>query len=356
MWIFMNTPPVLPCYPSNSQATVDFECQDSGYLAKILVADGTSDVPVGQLVAIMVDSLEAAAAFANISIADLAGGAPAAAAAPAPAPAAATPAAAAPAPAAAARAAPAPSGGRVVASPLAKKLAADAGLPLSAVGGTGPGGRIIAADIREAAAAGVKAAAAPAAAVAAPAAAAPAPAAVVADARGGFVDIPHTSMRRVIAQRLTASKQQVPHYTLTMDVSLDALLGLRAKLNADLPEGSKLSVNDFLVKASALALRKVPEANASWLESGIRSYDYVDVAVAVAIPDGLVTPIVRDADAKGLSAIGSSVKALVEKARAKKLAPSEFQGGTFTISNLGMFGVRQFSAIINPPQVRNQPE
>jgi pyruvate dehydrogenase E2 component (dihydrolipoamide acetyltransferase) len=319
------------------------------------VAGGTSDVPVGQLVAVMVDTKEAVAAFANVTAEQLTGGAPAAAAAaPAPAPAAAAAPAAAPAPAPAAAAAAAPAGSRVVASPLARRLAAEAGVPLAAVAGTGPGGRVIAADIREAKEAGVTAAAA------APAAAAPAPAAAAAgtsyvpDARNGFVDIPHTNMRRVIAQRLTASKQQVPHYTLTMDVSLDALLALRAQLNAELPADGKLSVNDFLVKASALALRKVPEVNASWLESGIRSYNYVDVSVAVALPEGLVTPIVRDADTKGLTAIGASVKGLVGKAREKKLKPEDYQGGTFTISNLGMFGIRQFSAIINPPQVRGR--
>jgi pyruvate dehydrogenase E2 component (dihydrolipoamide acetyltransferase) len=157
-------------------------------------------------------------------------------------------------------------------------------------------------------------------------------------------------MRRVIAQRLSQSKQTVPHYYLTTEVQLDAVLALRAQLNADLPADGKLSVNDFLVKASALACRRVPEVNSSWLETGVRAYDFVDVAVAVAVPDGLVTPIVRDAHAKGLSAISGGVKALVEKARARKLAPEDYQGGTFTVSNLGMFGVRQFSAIINPPQ------
>ena len=296
------------------KATVDFECQDSGYLAKILVPEGTSDVPVGQLVAIMVDSKEALAAFASISAASISAGgaAPAAAAAASPA---AAPAAAAPAPAAAAAPAVAApvAGARVVASPLARRLAGEAGVPISSLAGTGPGGRIVAADVRDAVAAGVKApraAEATAASSAAPAAAAPAPAAAApaaSDARSGFVDVPHSQMRRVIAQRLTASKQTVPHYTLSVDVNLDAMLALRATLNAGLGAEGKLSVNDFFIKASALALRKVPEVNSSWLDSGIRSYHYVDIAVAVAVPDGLITPIIRDADAKGLSAIARCV-------------------------------------------------
>jgi pyruvate dehydrogenase E2 component (dihydrolipoamide acetyltransferase) len=220
------------------------------------------------------------------------------------------------------------------------QLAADAGIPLAALAaqGTGPGGRIIAADVRELQARGGVAASA-----AAPAAGAAAPG-------GEFTDVAHSQMRRVIAQRLTASKQSVPHYYLVADVQLDALLALRSKLNGDLPAESRLSVNDFLIKASALALRKVPEVNSSWLEHAIRAYDYVDISVAVAVPDGLVTPVVRDADAKGLVAIGSTVRSLAERARAKKLKPEDYAGGTFTISNLGMFGVRQFSAIINPPQ------
>lgn len=338
------------------KATVDFEAQDSGYIARILVAAGTADVPVGSLVAIVVDTKEEAAAFAGIPVEALLGGGTAAPAPkPAAAPAAPAPAAPAPKPAAAPAAAPAPassSGSGLAISPLARKLATDAGVPLSALSGagTGPGGRVIAADVREKLAALLAAAQAQAAApapTATAAAAAPAPA-----ARGDYTDIPHTSMRRVIAQRLTASKQTVPHYTLTVDIELEAVLALRAQLNAALPADAKLSVNDFLIKAAALALRKVPEVNSSWLEHGIRAYNYVDVSVAVALPDGggLITPVVKDADAKGLAAISASVRGLVDRAKAKQLKPEEYQGGTFTISNLGMFGIRQFSAIINPPQ------
>jgi pyruvate dehydrogenase E2 component (dihydrolipoamide acetyltransferase) len=219
--------------------------------------------------------------------------------------------------------------------------------------GTGPGGRIIAADVQDAIASGATARAAAAPSVSAPAAAATAaPAAVAAGVppRAGYVDVPHTAMRRVIAHRLTVSKQTVPHYTLTSEINLDALLALRTSLNEGLAADGKLSVNDFIIKASALAMHRVPEMNSSWLDGVIRAYEYVDVGVAVALPEGLITPIVKDADKKGLASISAAVKALVEKARSKKLLPEEYQGGTFTVSNLGMFGVRQFSAIINPPQ------
>lgn len=290
------------------KATVDFECQDSGFLAKILVPGGTADVKVGALVAIMVDSKEQAAAFANIKAEDLlakfSGGAVSAAPA---APAASKPAAA-PAPASVASAAsPAPaaaasgSSGRVVASPYAKKLAAEAGISLSALAGTGPGGRVVAADVKE-----YKPPAAAAAPVAAPVVAQAAPAsaasAAFADARSGFRDVPQSSIRKVIAHRLTQSKQTVPHYYLTSEVCLDQLMVMRSQLNADLKE-DKLSVNDFLIKAAALSCKKVPEVNSAWLGDVIRAYDYVDVSVAVAIPDGLITPIVRDADKKGLAGI-----------------------------------------------------
>lgn len=234
------------------------------------------------------------------------------------------------------------------------------------VRGTGPNGRIVAADIFEFKPAPVStvqaAAPAPVSAISAP---------VPVGDEGYYIDTPHTNMRKVIANRLTASKQNVPHYYLSSDINLDALLELRTRLNNEVGSGNKLSVNDFLIKAAALACKKVPEVNSSWLDHGIRTYDYVDVAVAVAVPDGLITPIVKDAHSKGLSSIGryvvfifslfplcalsniifcSEVKNLVDKAKNKKLKPEEYQGGTFTISNLGMFGISQFSAIINPPQ------
>jgi len=167
---------------------------------------------------------------------------------------------------------------------------------------------------------------------------------------GWYTDIPHTNVRKVIAQRLLQSKQTIPHYYLSVDCSIDEVMKVRAQLNAKLDEKEKLSVNDFIVKASALALRKVPAVNSSWMDTAIRQYNYVDISVAVATPTGLITPIVKDADLKGLLQISSDVKRLAAKAKENKLAPEEFQGGTFTISNLGMFGVKTFSAIINPPQ------
>lgn len=371
------------------KATVDFECQDSGYLAKVLVPAGSADVAVGRIIAIMVETREAVDAFASLPAEALLGDAPAPAAAPAapaaaPAPASKAPAAPAAAPAASSAAAapahaPAHVGGRAVASPLAKKLAADAGISpsaLTSLPGTGPGGRIIAADVKEALAEGrigagaAAGAAAPAVSAAAPAAAPAAAAGAGAGAgvptRGAYVDVPHSAMRRVIAQRLTASKQSVPHYTLTADVALDAVLALRATLNADLPASgastalnagalmdaasgirvracfspyassaccasificlsshlhdlycvaaAKLSLNDFVIKASALACRKVPEMNSSWLDDAgvIRSYSYVDVSVAVATDGGLITPIVTDADTKGLAAIARYVQWRIE--------------------------------------------
>lgn len=198
--------------------------------------------------------------------------------------------------------------------------------------------------------AGVAAKAAPAVA-AAPKAAAPA-AAVAASSAGDYTDIPHSNVRKVIASRLSQSKQTIPHYYLSVDVTMDAVLKLRGELNAALEKagGAKLSVNDFIIKASALACRKVPAANSSWQDNAVRQFNYVDVSVAVSTDAGLVTPIVKDADLKGLSGISTDVKNLAAKARANKLSPAEYQGGTFTISNLGMFGVKSFSAIINPPQ------
>jgi pyruvate dehydrogenase E2 component (dihydrolipoamide acetyltransferase) len=217
----------------------------------------------------------------------------------------------------------------------------------------------VAADVLEykppAAAAAVAAAAPSSSAAAAAAAAAAAPAfsaaavGALGGARSGFVDIPHSQQRRAAAARLSASKKEVPHYYLTSEVRLDAVLALRESLNADLAADAKLSLNDFLVKAAALACRKVPEVNSSWLGDAVRAYDYVDIAVSVAVPEGLATPVLRDAHAKGLQAIGGGLRALVDKARAKSLAPEEAQGGTFAMQNLGMFGVRQFAAIISPP-------
>ncbi|MBM3628282.1 MAG: pyruvate dehydrogenase complex dihydrolipoamide acetyltransferase, partial [Alphaproteobacteria bacterium] len=254
-------------------------------------------------------------------------------------------------------AAPAADAGRVFVSPLARRMAEQAGLDISAIRGSGPNGRIVKADI-DAARAGTKAVARPAAPAAAPAAASvPAPAAVSAAALaaiGPHKLVPLSTMRRVIARRLTESKQQVPHFYLTVDCVIDRLLAGRAALNARSPEKGpgafKLSVNDFVIKAVAVALRQVPAANASYSDDGILMWDNVDVSVAVAIPGGLITPIVRNADAKGLAQISTEMKDLATRAKDGKLKPEEFQGGGFSISNLGMFGIKEFGAVINPPQ------
>ena len=248
--------------------------------------------------------------------------------------------------------------GRVIASPAAKRIAGEKGVSLDGLQGTGPDGRIVSADVTEAIAAGTIAKATakqPTGAAAAPApgkAGAPAKGAA-APAAGDFTDIAHTNVRKVIAQRLLQSKQTIPHYYLTSELNVDALLKLRADLNARAAmsgDGVKLSVNDFIVKAAALACRKVPEANSSWMDNAIRRFNYVDMSIAVSTDTGLITPVVKDADIKGLASISSETKELAGRARQNKLQPHEYQGGTFTISNLGMFGVTQFAAIINPPQ------
>lgn len=237
-----------------------------------------------------------------------------------------------------------------MASPFARKLAGEKGIPLNQVVGTGIRGRIVAADINEFKPSAV--AAAPAAAVApTPAASKAAAPAAVMSSSADYTDVPASQMRKIIAQRLTESKQQVPHYYLSIDVNMDAVLKLRARLNARKEQAeNKISVNDFIIKASAAALRKVPAVNSSWMGTFVRAYNYVDISVAVSTPAGLMTPIVSDADCKGLGQISSDVKALSSKARNNKLLPAEYQGGTFTISNLGMFGITNFAAIINPPQ------
>lgn len=238
-------------------------------------------------------------------------------------------------------AAPAGPKGRVFVSPLAKKLAAEKGIDLTQVKGTGPEGRIIKKDIDSF----VPTKAAPAAAAAAP----PGPR-VAPTPAGVFIDIPISNIRRVIAQRLMQSKQTIPHYYLSVDVNMGEVLLVRKELNKMLEGKGKISVNDFIIKASALACLKVPEANSSWMDTVIRQNHVVDVSVAVSTPAGLITPIVFNAHIKGLETIASDVVSLASKAREGKLQPHEFQGGTFTISNLGMFGIKNFSAIINPPQ------
>lgn len=321
------------------KATIGFEVQEEGYLAKILVAEGTRDVPLGTPLCIIVEKESDIAAFKDyVETGVVEVSTPPPPPAPVAAPAAASPS---PAPPAAAAAPAAPRKGRVFVSPLAKKLAAEKGIDLAQVSGSGPDGRITRKDIENFVP--------PKAAPAAPAAPAfaPAPAAPT----GTFTDIPISNIRKVIAQRLMQSKQTIPHYYLSVDVNMDQVLELRKELNAEVKaQNIKLSVNDFIIKASALACLKVPECNSSWMDTVIRQNHVVDVSVAVSTASGLITPIVFNAHIKGLTSISSDVTALAGKARDGKLQPHEFQGGTFTISNLGMFGVKNFSAIINPPQ------
>jgi pyruvate dehydrogenase E2 component (dihydrolipoamide acetyltransferase) len=251
-------------------------------------------------------------------------------------------------------------GHRVFASPLARRIAAQAGIDLTAIAGSGPRGRIVKNDVENAQRNGVKAkpapGVAPSPAIAAPSAGG-AGVASLPDARlffkpDDYTEIPHDSMRKAIARRLTSAKSLIPHFYLTVDLQIDALMAARAALNARSPKGDnayKLSVNDFVVKACALALIRVPEVNASWTDTAILRHHHADIGVAVALDFGLITPIVFQAETKGLVAISNEVKSLAERARGKKLKPSEYEGGGFAISNLGMFGIRDFTAVINPP-------
>jgi len=324
------------------KATMEFEAVDEGKIGRILVAEGTAGVKVNTPIAVLVEDGEAADAVP-------AAAKPAAAAAAAPA----AVAAAAPVAAVAAK----PAGARVFASPLARRIAKDKGLDLATVQGSGPHGRIVRSDVE-----GVQAVAVAAVAPVVAAAAAPAPvAAVVASgpstdmvlktyADRPFTEVKLDGMRKIIAARLTEAKQTVPHFYLRRDIELDALMAFRGQLNAKLEaRGVKLSVNDFIIKACALALQQVPGANAVWAGDRVLQFKKSDVAVAVAIEGGLFTPVLKDAEAKSLSALSAEMKDLAKRARDRKLAPHEYQGGSFAISNLGMFGVDNFDAIINPP-------
>ena len=341
----------LLCEIETDKATMELEAIDDGVLGKIVAPDGTENVPVNAVIGIILEEGEDAAVLGGLEIPAVAE-APAEVAASPQAPAAAPVAQAVAVQAApgvqmprAAEAAPvAHSEGRIFASPLARRMATQSGLDLAAISGSGPNGRVVKADI-EAALSG----ATTAAPVAIPASA-PSPISPLA-AIGPYQDIQTSKMRKVIAQRLQDSKQTVPHFYLTIDCEIDDLLKVREELNGR-SDAYKLSVNDFVVRASALALRRVPECNASWIDGGLRQYSGVDISVAVAIDDGLVTPILRNADHKGLSCLSEEIKELAARARAKPmgLMPEEYQGGTFSISNLGMFGIKEFAAIINPPQ------
>lgn len=341
------------------KATMEVEAVDEGVLAKIVVPEGTADVAVNEVIGVIAGEGEDAK---SVSAPSAGGAAPAKAEAPkAEAPAA----AAAPAPAAAAPAtAPAPAGGsRAFASPLARRIAKDAGLDLNAIKGSGPHGRIVEKDV-EAAKKGGGAKAAPAAAPAGASAAKPAAAPLASGPSdeqvkklfepGSYEEVPHDGMRKTIARRLTEAKQTVPHFYVTVDCELDALLKLRGELNAAAPEKDgkpayKLSVNDMVIKALALALRAVPDANVSWTDNTMLKHKHADVGVAVSIPGGLITPIIRDACHKSLSQISNEMKDMAARAKARKLKPEEYQGGTTAVSNLGMFGVKDFAAIVNPP-------
>ncbi|KAI8802099.1 2-oxoacid dehydrogenases acyltransferase-domain-containing protein [Cladochytrium replicatum] len=331
------------CEIETDKAQMDFECQEEGYLAQILIQSGEKDVPVNKPIAVFVESQDLVSAFANFTAAD-AGGTVAA-----PSLTANTPAST-PAPAAAAApsvAAPSSSASestdRVFASPVAKVLAAEKGIPLDKIVGTGPGGRITKSDVENYK---PSATAAPTIAAAPALVSAPTP---VASSSSLYEDIPVTQMRKIIASRLLQSKQTVPHYYLTAEIKVDRLLKLRELLNAQANGKYKLSVNDFVIKASSLALVSVPEVNSAWQDTFIRRFKSADIAVAVATESGLITPIVSAAESKGLSSISNSMKDLAARAKLNKLAPNEYQGGSFTISNLGMFGIDHFTAIINQP-------
>ena len=315
------------------KATMEFEAVDQGIIGKLLVAEGTANVKVNSAIAILLEEGDAADATVAPS-------APAAVAADVMA----APAVQAPAPAAPVAA----SGTRIFASPLARRIAADNGLDLTAITGSGPKGRIVKADLSTAVA--PAAAAAPVSAVTMPTSANAAAVEAIYQGRG-FKTVPLDGMRKIIASRLTEAKQTIPHFYLRRDIRLDKLLRVRGEINKGLEaRGVKTSVNDFIIKACALALQKVPTANAVWAGDRVLQMEASDISVAVAIEGGLVTPVLQDAEAKPLSQLAVEMKDLAARARNRKLAPHEYQGGSFSISNLGMMGIDNFDAVINPPQ------
>ncbi|MGB3272062.1 MAG: pyruvate dehydrogenase complex dihydrolipoamide acetyltransferase [Xanthobacteraceae bacterium] len=340
------------------KATMEVEAIEDGTLAKIVVPEGTADVAVNDVIAVLAsegEDVKAAASAGAVAPAKPAAETPkpastSAASAPAPAPVAAPASVPAPTPQANGHA-------RVFASPLARRLAKDAGIDVANIAGSGPRGRVVARDVE-----GAKSGKGLKAPGAAPGAALPAIAPALSDQQvralfpeGSYEVVPHDGMRRTIAQRLTASTQTIPHFYLTIDCNLDALLKAREDINAAAPKDKdgkptyKLSVNDFVVKALALALQRVPDANVSWTEGGMLKHRHSDIGVAVAMPGGLITPIVREAENKPLSAISNQMKDFAARARARKLKPEEYQGGTSAVSNLGMYGIKDFTAVINPP-------
>ena len=315
------------------KATMEFEAVDEGIIGKLLVAEGTANVKVNSAIAILLEEGDAADATVAPS-------APAVVAADV---------MAAPAVQASAPAAPvAASGTRIFASPLARRIAADNGLDLTAITGSGPKGRIVKADLSTAVA--PAAAAAPVSAVTMPTSANAAAVEAIYQGRG-FKTVPLDGMRKIIASRLTEAKQTIPHFYLRRDIGLDKLLRVRGEINKGLEaRGVKTSINDFIIKACALALQKVPTANAVWAGDRVLQMEASDISVAVAIEGGLVTPVLQDAEAKPLSQLAVEMKDLAARARNRKLAPHEYQGGSFSISNLGMMGIDNFDAVINPPQ------
>ena len=352
------------------KATMEVEAVDEGKIGKIMVAEGTEGVKVNAVIAVLLQEGESADAVAAPKSAPAP--APEAPKIEAPAPAVAPRAdtkridakgngAAAPAPAANANASAKSEGGKTFASPLARRLAKEAGIDVSAISGSGPKGRVVKSDVEAAKSGNSPLKAAAPASAGAPAAGGAAPtgmtkAQVIALYEEGTYDlVPNDGMRKVVAARLTESKQTVPHFYLSLDCKIDSLLAAREQINAQAPKGKdgkpsyKLSVNDFVMKAWAVALQRVPMANATWAGDAILYHKRSDVAVAVSVPGGLFTPVVKSCDTKSLRQISDEVKDLAGRAKSKKLAPHEYQGGSSSVSNLGMFGIKNFQAVINPP-------
>ena len=333
------------------KATMEVEAVDEGILAKIVVPGGTQDVAVNQVIALIASDGEDVSKVASGSASP--SSTPKASVAIPPS------VSVAPAPMVSAAAAPVSSGAKLFASPLAKRMAKEAGLDLSSIVGSGPHGRIVERDVKAALTGGTAKRAAPAAP---PVSASPSMASGMSDETvkkffepGSFEELPHDSMRKTIARRLLEAKQTIPHFYVSADCELDALMAAREAINASAPKGAdgkplyKLSVNDFVIKALAVALMRVPDANVTWTEGAMLKHKHADVGVAVSIPGGLITPIVRKAELKSLSAISNEMKDLASRARNRKLKPEEYQGGSTAVSNLGMFGVKNFQAIVNPP-------
>ncbi|XP_022955888.1 dihydrolipoyllysine-residue acetyltransferase component 2 of pyruvate dehydrogenase complex, mitochondrial-like isoform X1 [Cucurbita moschata] len=339
------SPGEVLCEVETDKATVEMECMEEGYLAKIIRGDGEKEIKVGEVIAITVEDEEDVAKFKDYkptsSNADAGAAAAKESSGPSPPKKEVEEPVRSPESKTVKQSPPAPAGDRIFASPLARKLAEENNVPLSSIKGTGPEGSIVKADIEDyMASRGKESTTAPKAK----------------DAAGApldYSDLPHTQIRKITASRLLFSKQTIPHYYLTVDTCVDKLMDLRKQLNAlqEASGGKRISVNDLVIKAAALALRKVPQCNSSWTDNYIRQYHNVNINVAVQTDNGLFVPVIRDADKKGLSSISEEVKKLAQRARENSLKPEDYEGGTFTVSNLGgPFGIKQFCAIINPPQ------